>query len=88
MRWPRAEDATHYYLMGMDLDLDVAMRHATRETVDFLREEFGLSPQDAYSLASLAVDFRVAEAVDSVQMIYGMVPKKLFKKTPDFWSAR
>jgi acetamidase/formamidase len=88
MRWPRAEDATHYYLMGMDLDLDVAMRHATRETVDFLREEFGLSPQDAYSLASLAVDFHVAEAVDSVQMVYGMVPKKLFKKTPEFWSAR
>jgi acetamidase/formamidase len=88
MRWPRAEDATHYYLMGMDLDLDIAMRHATLETVDFLREEFGLSPQDAYSLASLAVDFRVAEAVDSVQMIYGMVPKKLFKKTRDFWAAR
>ncbi len=88
MRWPRAEDAKNYYVMGMDLDLDVAMRHATRETVDFLREEFGLSPQDAYSLASLGVDFRVAEAVDSVQLIYGMVPKKLFKKTPDFWAAR
>ena len=62
----------HYYTMGMDLDLNVAMRHATRETVDFLREEFGLSAADAYSLASIAVDFRVAEAVDSVQMIYNI----------------
>src|SRR5438128_30916 len=65
------------YTMGMDLDLNVAMRHATRKTVDFLREEFGLSAADAYSLASIAVDFRVAEAVDSVQMIYRMIPKKL-----------
>ena len=59
MRWPRAEDAAHYYAMGMDLDLDVAMRHATRETVEFLMENFGLSVADAYSLASVAVDFRV-----------------------------
>jgi acetamidase/formamidase len=88
MNWPRAEDATHYYTMGMDLDLNVAMRQATRETVNFLREEFGLSTEDAYALASIAVDFRVAEAVDSVQMIYGMIPKKLFKQTPQFWSKR
>ena len=86
MRWPRAEDATHYYTMGMDLDLNVAMRHATRETVDFLQEQFGLSTVDAYSLASIAVDFRVAEAVDLVQMIYGMIPKKLFKKNPEYWA--
>jgi acetamidase/formamidase len=86
MRWPRAEDASHYYAMGMDLDLNVAMRHATRETVDFLREEFGLSAADAYSLASIGVDFRIAEAVDSVQMVYGMIPKRLFKKNREYWA--
>jgi acetamidase/formamidase len=88
MRWPRAEDATHYYAMGMDLNLDIAMRHATRETVEFLRENFALSPADAYALASIAVDFRIGEAVDSVQLVYGAIPKKLFKSTPPFWSAR
>ena len=86
MRWPRAEDASYYYAMGMDLDLNIAMRHATRETVDFLREEFGLSAADAYSLASIGVDFRVAEAVDSVQMVYGMIPKRLFKQNREYWS--
>jgi acetamidase/formamidase len=88
MRWPRAEDAANYYTMGMDLDLDVAMREAARETVEFLRERFGLSTPDAYALASIGVDFRVAEAVDSVQVIYGMIPKKLFKKSTDYWAAR
>jgi len=86
MRWPRAEDANYYYAMGMDLDLNVAMRHATRETVDFLREELGLSAADAYSLTSIGVDFRVAEAVDSVQMVYGMIPKRLFKQNREYWS--
>ena len=88
MRWPRAEDATHYYTMGMDLDLNVAMRNATRETVEFLQQNFGLSTADAYSLASIAVDFRVGEAVDSVQLVYGMIPKKLFKTKPDYWAPR
>jgi len=87
MRWPRAEDAANYYSMGMDLNLDVAMREATRETVEFLQQRFGLTPADAYSLASIAVDFRVAEAVDSTQVIYGMIPKKLFKTTPPYWAT-
>src|SRR6266436_6598822 len=77
MRWPRAEDAANYYPMGMDLNLDVAMREATRETVEFLQQRLGLTPADAYSLASIAVDFRVAEAVDSTQVIYAAIPKRL-----------
>jgi acetamidase/formamidase len=40
---------------------------------------------DAYALASIGVDFRVAEAVDAVQVVYGMIPKKLFKQNPDYW---
>jgi acetamidase/formamidase len=85
MTWPRAEDANYYYAMGMDLDLDVAMKHAAQETVNFLRDRKGLSPADAYSLASIAVDFRVAEAVDAVQMVYGAIPKKIFKSNPEYW---
>ena len=32
---PRAENATHYFVMGIDLDLDRAMRKSVAETVDF-----------------------------------------------------
>jgi acetamidase/formamidase len=79
MKWPRAEDATHYYLMGMDADLDTALKNAVQETVDFLQVHAGLSAADAYALASLSVDFRVGEAVNNVKMVYGMIPKKLFR---------
>ncbi len=67
---------------------NVAMREATKQTVDFLRERFDLSAADAYALASVGVDFRVAEAVDSTQVIYGMIPKKLFKTNPEYWLKR
>jgi len=79
IRTPRAEDPTHYILMGIDLDLDRAMRLATQEVVLFLVEEKGLTLEKAYSLASIAVDFHVAEAVDQTQIITGKIPKNIFK---------
>jgi acetamidase/formamidase len=88
MRWPRAEDASHYYAMGLDLDLNKAMQEAAQETVTFLRDRKSLAAADAYALASVAVDFRVGEAVDAVQMVYGMIPKKIFKQNPEYWSKR
>ena len=75
---PRAETDTHYVLMGIDLDLDRALQKAVDEVVAFLAAEHGLSPDRALSLASIAVDFHVAEAVDLTQVVTGRVPKSLF----------
>jgi acetamidase/formamidase len=88
MRGPRAEDATNYYAMGLDLDLNTAMKIAVRETVELLQEKASLTAAEAYSVASLGVDFRIAEAVDSVQVIYGTIPKKFFKHNPDYWANK
>ena len=78
IRAPRVETSTHYILMGIDLDLDRAMRMATYEVVDFLVAERGLSAAKAFSLASIGVDFHVAEAVDLTQVVSGKIPKTLF----------
>ena len=75
---PMAENDEHYILMGIDLDLDRAVRHATWAVVDFLVEEKGLSPAEALSLASIAVDFRVSEVVDLTQVVSGFIPKSVF----------
>jgi len=88
MRWPRAEDATSYYTMGMDLDLNKALHEAAQETVAFLRDQRGMTNADAYALASVGVDFRIAEAVDAVQMVYGTIPKRIFKRNADYWAKR
>ena len=77
---PRAETPTHYILMGIDLDLDRAMRLATLEAVNFLVQEKGLARDKAFSLASIAVDFHVAEVVDLTQLVAAKVPKNLFLK--------
>jgi acetamidase/formamidase len=75
---PRAETPTHYLAIGIDVDLDRAMREAVAEAVRFLVEEKALSPKQAYTLASLAVDFSVAEAVNLTQVVTASIPKSLF----------
>jgi acetamidase/formamidase len=80
MRWPRAEDGDNWYVMGMDVDLDAALKQAVEETVAFFIREKGMSPADAYSLASISVNYTVGEAVDQVQMVYGAIPKRIFIK--------
>ena len=78
IEWPMAENDEHYILMGIDVDLDRATRHAVRAVVDFLVEEKGLTPAKALSLASIAVDFRINEVVDITQVVSGFIPKGVF----------
>ncbi len=75
---PRAETATHYLAVGIDIDLDRALRKAVMEVVDFLVEEKALAPREAFALASLAVDFTIAEAVNETQVVVASIPKTLF----------
>ena len=64
--------------MGIDADLNEAFRIATRNTIDFLVRRAGLSALDAYSLASIAVSFRVTQFVNKTRGVHAMVPKALF----------
>ena len=43
MRWPRAEDATNYYTLGLDVDLNIAMKEAVREAVELLQAKAGVT---------------------------------------------
>ena len=80
MRWPRAEDAQCHYVMAMSEDLNEATRMAIEEGVAFLEQRAGLTTAKAYALSSLAVDFRIAEAVNGVKVVYGAIPKAVLRE--------
>ena len=80
LRWPRAETATHYITMGLDPDLDQAAKLATREMLDFLVETKGLSREDAYLLASAAMNLVVTQVVDGTKGIHALMPKAIFQR--------
>ena len=78
LRWPRAETPTHYMTMGLHTDLHEAAKIATREMLDFLVHAKGLSRDDAYMLASVAMDLVVTQVVDGTQGIHALLPKAIF----------
>ncbi|MEW5804474.1 MAG: acetamidase/formamidase family protein [bacterium] len=77
---PMAETPTHWIAMGFDKDLNEAVKIALRDAIQFLVKTKGLTPDDAYDLASLVVDLRVTQIVDRNKGIHAMIPKAIFKK--------
>jgi acetamidase/formamidase len=79
LKLPMAETPTHWITMGFHEDLDEAMRIALHEAIDFLSVNKRMSREEAYTLCSLAVDFRVTQVVDGNKGIHSMIPKSIFK---------
>jgi acetamidase/formamidase len=80
LNWPRGETPTHWITMGIDEDLTKAARICAIETVDFLMKEKGLTREEAYALASVAVDFDITQVVDGTKGVHAMIPKAIFMK--------
>ena len=79
LRYPRAETPTHLVTMGMDPSLDQCMAIALRDMIRLLGEREGLSREDAYTLCSLAVDFRITQTVNVHRGVHGMLPKSVLR---------
>jgi acetamidase/formamidase len=79
LRWPRAETPTAFITMGINEDLTEATKIAVRETIDFLVSEKKLSRDDAYMLASVAVDFNITQLVDGTKGVHALIPKAIFQ---------
>ena len=70
---PLAETATHWIAMAFHPDLDEALRTAVRDAVAFIARRTGISPEDAYAVASIGVDFRVTQVVNGVKGVHAVL---------------
>jgi acetamidase/formamidase len=50
---------------------------ALRDMIVLLGERAGLSREDAYTLCSLAVDFRITQTVNTHRGVHAMFPRSL-----------
>jgi acetamidase/formamidase len=77
---PRVGDSPWYGTTGVGPDLYVGAQDAVRAMVAHISGEYGLSPEDAYVLCSLAVDLRISEIVDAGQYIVSaLLPLSVFR---------
>ena len=61
---PLLETPTHWYTHGFGDDLNSAMRGAAERMLWLMQTHLGLTADDAYSLASVAMDLGVTQVVD------------------------
>ena len=76
---PRVAGGDWYATTGVGPDLYLGAQEAVRAMIDHLSAEYGLSPEDAYLLASLCVDLRISEIVDAGQyVVSALLPLAIF----------
>lgn len=71
---PRALTATHRVSLGFGDTLEEAARGAVSDLVAWLTSD-GLSPDEAYSLCSIAADVKVTQMVNGVVGVHAMLEK-------------
>lgn len=69
---PQYETDEYYAVTGFGKTIDKAAKKATRYMIDYLAKEHGMDRNDAYALASLAGDLKIAEVVDIPHMLVTM----------------
>ncbi len=75
---PHYDTDEFYAVTAFAETLDEAARKATRYMIDHLEATYGLDRTDAYVLASLAADLRIAEVVDVPHVLVAMhMPKRV-----------
>jgi len=76
---PTGSDEPMYATTGISDDLMDATKKSTRHMIEHLHEERNLSRTDAYLLASVAVDLKISEVVDSPNWIVSAyLPESIF----------
>jgi acetamidase/formamidase len=75
-----ATEASSYHVCtGIHSDLMEAARDATRAVIDHVMERYGRSREEAYAIASVAVDLRIHEVVDTPNWVVGaFLPESIF----------
>jgi len=73
---PQYENDEYYAVTAFATTLDAAARKATEYMIDYLVDEHGLTPEDAYVLCSLAGDLKISEVVDAPHVLVSLhMPK-------------
>jgi len=70
---PRAETPTEWITFGFDEDLDLAAEAATEGMLDLIVRELDVDRRQALALASVAVDLRVTQVVNSVKGVHAVL---------------
>jgi amidase len=76
---PRIETPQELMTVASDEGLELAIRLALQDMVDWLVKEKHLSPEEAYMLVSIVGDVRIGQVVDPAVTVRVVLPKEIFR---------
>ena len=70
-------------LQNLSKDISLAARNALLEMIDYISRTYGLTREQAYIVASVAVDLRIAQVVDAPNVgVTAVLPLDIFEPSP------
>ncbi|HTD91684.1 MAG TPA: acetamidase/formamidase family protein [Burkholderiales bacterium] len=78
MERPLRDTPQYYVQHAQDRDLNAAMDTASRNMIQWLEKEKGISRLDAYGLASAAMDCRMGDVWGAEKHVHCLMPKSLW----------
>jgi acetamidase/formamidase len=75
---PFGESADFWIAVGLNADLNQAMKQAVRESIAFLSGELGMPEAVAYAYLSAATDYVVSQVVDRTKGVHARIQKAHF----------
>lgn len=82
LKSPFAETPDYWIPIGLDPDLNEAMKKAVRNAIDYLSANHDMDPATAMAYLSAATDFNVSQVVDRTKGVHGLIRKKDFHQSP------
>ncbi|MFI7008442.1 acetamidase/formamidase family protein [Streptomyces sp. NPDC050145] len=79
---PFGETDTHWVAIGLNEDLNQAMRDSVQVALRFLTTRVGMDPASAYAYLSAAADLEISQVVDQVQGVHCLIRKSDFGDLP------
>jgi acetamidase/formamidase len=76
LRGPLGETKTAWIVIGFGANLDDALLARLRETIGWLAAAAQITEPEVYSLASMAMSFRVTQYANQTRSAYSSVPAK------------
>lgn len=75
---PFGETQDYWIPIGLNTDLDEAMKQSVRESIDFISEQLKIDRKLAYAYLSAATDYEVSQVVDKTKGIHALISKTDF----------
>ncbi|HNV34147.1 MAG TPA: acetamidase/formamidase family protein [Bacillota bacterium] len=78
--WPAIDDGESFMIVASAEDLDKAAEEATAAAVSLISRTQDIPWEEAYMLASLAVDLRISQCVDPRRTVRAVIPHRILKR--------